>query len=374
MDHNQYITNELERKPGKHLTSEDRGAIQAMKRLGYSNRKIAAYLHCSPTTVSNELKRGTPPRKSKRGKAPCYSAKRGNAAYRLNRQNSRKPHKIHSCQAFVEWIIVQIRQRKWSIDASVGYARKHRLFPSDEMLSTKTLYNEVWAGNLQLSVMELPEALKRKKRHENTRRRRKSYGTSIDERPEVVNLRTEEGHWEGDTVVGRRNGKEAVILTLLEKKTQNYIAIRISGKTSKAVNAAMVNLREEYGERFSSVFKTITVDNGSEFADFTEVERWGTKVYYAHPYTSWERPQNERHNGMLRNYVPKGMSIEQSRDEDILWAADSLNSLPRRNLGYCTPEELFDAFLDIVFAADSAAAAPVLVQSDALTNTVALNA
>ena len=122
--------------------------------------------------------------------------------------------------------------------------------------------------------MELPEALKRKKHHKNTRKHKKNYGTSIDERPEVVDLRTEEGHWEGDTVVGKRNGKEAVILTLLEKKTQNYIAIRLSGMTSEAVNAAMAALREEYGERFSQVFKTITVDNGSEFAEFSMVEQW----------------------------------------------------------------------------------------------------
>ncbi len=112
MEYSQYITNESERKTGKHLTSEDRGAIQAMKKLGCSNRKIAAYLHCSPTTVSHELKRGTPPRKSNRGKLPGYSAKRGHAVYQSNQRNSRKPHKIRQCQAFVQWVITQMRQRK----------------------------------------------------------------------------------------------------------------------------------------------------------------------------------------------------------------------------------------------------------------------
>ena len=135
------------------------------------------------------------------------------------------------------------------------------------------------------------------------------------------------------------------------KKTQNYIAIRIPGKTSEAVNTAMERLHEEFGEKFSQVFKTITVDNGAEFADFAQIEKYGTKVYFAHPYTSWERAQNERHNGLLRRYVPKGISIENFSDEDILWAADALNSLPRKNPGYCTPEELFEAFLDIVCAA-----------------------
>ena len=161
----------------------------------------------------------------------------------------------------------------------------------------------------------------------------------------------EEGHWEGDTVVGRRSGKESVVFSLLEKKTQNYLAFRIPGKTSEAVMAAMTALHAEYGEHFDQVFKTITVDNGSEFADFAQIEKWGTKVYFAHPYTSWERPQNERHNGLFRAFLPKGKSIEQFTDEDILAAADELNGRPRRKLGYRTPEELFESFLDAVYAA-----------------------
>ena len=113
----------------------------------------------------------------------------------------------------------------------------------------------------------------------------------------------------------------------------------------------MNTLHNVYGERFSQVFKTITVDNGSEFADFAQIEEWGTKVFFAHPYTAWERPQNERHNGLFRAFVPKEVSIDAYTDEDILAAADELNGRPRRKLGYRTPEELFDAFLDCVFAA-----------------------
>ena len=144
---------------------------------------------------------------------------------------------------------------------------------------------------------------------------------------------------------------ESVIFSLLEKKTRTYLAFRISGKTSAAVLGLMNTLHNVYGERFSQVFKTITVDNGSEFADFAQIEKWGTKVFFAHPYTAWERPQNERHNGLFRAFVPKEVSIDAYTDEDILAAADELNGRPRRKLGYRTPEELFDAFLDRVFAA-----------------------
>ena len=95
-----------------------------------------------------------------------------------------------------------------------------------------------------------------------------------------------------------------------------------------------------------------TVDNGSEFSAFSQVENWGCAVYFAHPYTSWERPQNERHNGLFRTFVPKGMSIEAFSAEYILAAADELNGRPRKKLGYRTPEELFDEFLDSVYAAE----------------------
>ena len=347
-----YITDLPERKSGQHLQREERGAIQALKRQGLSNRAIARELGCFPTTIGNELRRGTPPRKSSKGRAPGYSAKHGEAIYRSNRLRSRKPHKLLSCGAFVSWVAAQVREHKWSLDSCVGYARLHGLFPADEMVCTRTLYNEVWAGNLDLSVTELPEAMKRKQHKDSKpREHKKSFGTDISQRPEIAALRIEEGHWEGDTVVGKRAGKEAVVLSLLEKKTENYIAIQIPGKDADSVLNAMQSLREEFGDKFSQVFKTITVDNGSEFSAFSQVENWGCAVYFAHPYTSWERPQNERHNGLFRAFVPKGASIESFSPEYILSAADELNGRPRKKLGYRTPEELFDEFLDSVYAA-----------------------
>lgn len=101
------------------------------------------------------------------------------------------------------------------------------------------------------------------------------------------------------------------------------------------------------------MFKTITVDNGTEFERFTQLERLGTKVYFAHPYSSWERPQNERHNGILRQYIPKGTDIDGYSDEDILSIADEINSRPRRVLGYQTPVELFSTFLNEVYTIEN---------------------
>lgn len=109
MDCQDYITETLERKKGQHLQAEERGAIQHLKRQGFSNRAIAREIGCSPTTVGNELQRGTAPRKSNKGRAPGYSAKRGAEIYKANRSRSHKPHKIGRCLSFVRWVDKQFK-------------------------------------------------------------------------------------------------------------------------------------------------------------------------------------------------------------------------------------------------------------------------
>lgn len=351
MDCHDYITIEPERKRGQHLGPEERGVIQQLKKQGCSLRAMSREVNCSPSTVLYELRRGTPPRKSHKGRTPGYSAKQGCAVYKANRTRCKKPHLVARCSDFIQWVVKQVREHRWSLDACVGYARLHRLFKENEMVCTKTLYNELEAGNLPLSLFEVPEVLKRKRTKTKSRINKRPKGRSIEERPAVVDERIELGHWEADTVVGCRDGKEAVVLSLIERVTDNYIAVRISGKTSQAVMEGMKGLRVEYGDLFSQVFKSITTDNGSEFEDFAQVEQWGTDIFFAHPYSSWERPVNERHNGLLRRYIPKGVSIEGYSTEDVLFFADEMNGLPRRHLHYRTPQELFEAFLDSVYVA-----------------------
>ena len=97
------------------------------------------------------------------------------------------------------------------------------------------------------------------------------------------------------------------------------------------------------------MFKTITSDNGSEFADISKSESWGSLVYFAHPYSAWERAQNERHNGLFRRFIPKSSSINSYSEEEVLRYADELNMLPCRTLDYQTPDELFELELDNIY-------------------------
>jgi len=353
MDHLNSTTFTPDRERGQHLRFENRCSIKVFKKLGYSLRKIATAIGCSPTTVSNELKRGISERQGNRGRLPEYSAKRGQANYESNRSRCHKAHKINECKPFIDWMVKQVKEYHWSFDACVGYARQKALFPENQIPCTKTLYNELWAGNLPLDPFDVPEALSRNTKQHYNRKNKRVLGTSIDERPEIASLRKECGHWEIDTVVGHKAGKESVVLTIVEKKTDYYIAIKIPGKDADSVMTAIEVLREEFGEEhFAEIFKTITADNGSEFERLSELESLGIDVYFAHPYSSWERPQNERHNRLFRRYVPKGKSIENYSAEQIRWFADEMNGLPRKHLGYATPEELFEDFLDQVYSVD----------------------
>jgi IS30 family transposase len=111
----------------------------------------------------------------------------------------------------------------------------------------------------------------------------------------------------------------------------------------------MQQLHHEFGSRFSEVFRTITTDNGSEFAAFSEMESYGTQVYFAHPYSSWERPVNERSNRILRRFMPKGKSMNNYTDNQVLMFSDKINAMSRKRLGYRTPEELFEEHLDQIY-------------------------
>nr|WP_049783546.1 IS30 family transposase [Heyndrickxia coagulans] len=143
------------------------------------------------------------------------------------------------------------------------------------------------------------------------------------------------------TVIGKKT-KDQALLTLTERKTRKEIILRVTAKDSLSVSEVISQLKVSYGNRFSKVFKTITADNGSEFADLgLSVEKDLTEVYFTHPYTSCERGTNERHNGLIRRFIPKGRPISSVADETITYVENWRNHLPRKVLNYRTPEECF---------------------------------
>jgi len=180
-------------------------------------------------------------------------------------------------------------------------------------------------GLLNIKNIDLPEKLKRNTKPNKVRENKRILGTSIEERPKDVKNRLEFGHWEIDTMVGSKNKNEPVSMTLVERKTR--YAIWIVAK---------------------KVFLSITDDNGSEFARLNKLESDEIKVYFAHPYSSWKKDTNEYHNRMFKRFIPKGKNLCDYKTNDTL---DLINSLPRKILGYRTPDELFEKQLDEIYAA-----------------------
>ena len=110
-----------------------------------------------------------------------------------------------------------------------------------------------------------------------------------------------------------------------------------------------------YIDHIDQIFKTITADNGSEFVRLNELKDEVGGVYFTHPYSSFEKGTNECHNKMLRRFIPKGRSMINYTQEDIDYFADISNGLPRKILGYETPDELFDQELDSIYSTDESA-------------------
>ena len=162
-------------------------------------------------------------------------------------------------------------------------------------------------------------------------------------------------HWECNLVLGAKTKDDNVLLTLLERMTREYWTIPLANKTSETVLNAFMELKTHYEEHFNEVFKTITTDNASEFADLSNLEAVSkTLIYYSHPYTSCEKGAIERHNGLIRRFLPKGKRIDQYNIQEIFDVETWANSLPRKILGYKTPDELFEDELDKIYQVDSA--------------------
>ena len=196
----------------------------------------------------------------------------------------------------------------------------------------------------------LLEKLKRNTKAQHIRKNKKKLGRSIEERPKEVENRQEFGHWEADLVVGQKSGNDQVLLTLVERKSREYWMFPIKNRHADSVMEAFHVLQKTYSEHFNQVFKTITIDNSSGFSRLSELEELSeTLVFYTHPYTSCEKGTNERHNGIIRRFIPKGKRIS---DFDVDYIADIeiwCNSLPRKILNYRTPDEVFEDELDLIY-------------------------
>lgn len=184
-----------------------------------------------------------------------------------------------------------LRKHKRSFASARAEAIGKRMFKEEEICSLSTLYSYTERGLLKVKNIDLPEKVGRRVKKKKNRKHKRLHGQSIEKRPESINDKKEFGHWEIDLVIGKKEKTDQVLLTLTERKTKKEIIRKISGKTVNAVHRCLKKLKKET-PNFNKIFRSITADNGVEFSKLYEIgEKMGIDIYYAHPYSSWERDQ-----------------------------------------------------------------------------------
>jgi len=332
----------------KHLTFHDRLKIEKMRKQGAKQCQIAAAIHVSESTISRELRRGTYEHLTYEYITETrYSPDIAQERYDANKTAKGGPLKIGNDHALATHIEQRIADDRYSPCAVLAEIENNGTLKFSVTICRQTLYNYIDKGVfLRITNKDLPFRgghKKRKTRH--IRPARAPKGDSIEKRPEVINGRAEFGHWEMDTVESNRQGRSC-LLVLTERLTRQEIILRQPDQAAASTVRNIDRLEYRYGAIFPSVFKSITIDNGSEFADCAGIERsiFGgsrTKCYYCHPYSAYERGSNEKQNQMIRRHFPKGTNFDLVTDEDVKRVEQWLNTYPRKLLDWGNSDTLF---------------------------------
>ncbi len=336
-------------KTFKQLSSNDRIKMETLLNKGHSKREVADYLHVHRSTIYREYDRGKYiHRNSDYTEEERYSSDLGQKAHDWNAQAKGKSLKIGNDRELAECIEDKIVNEKYSPEAALAdIAKGEKKFKTS--ISVRTLYRYIDSGIfLRLTNKELPIKGKKKKKNKRVEvQKRASAGESIENRPEETKDREVFGHWEMDTVKGKRGVTKSCMLVLTERKTRDEIIVKLKDQGAASVIEALDRLERKWGDMFYKIFRSITVDNGVEFSDYEGMEKAALKegkrtfVFYCHPYSSWERGSNENANRLIRRHIPKGTDLDGRTDEEIEYIERWINNYPRGIFEYRTAAELF---------------------------------
>ena len=322
----------MAQKQYTHLSFEEREDIAYYRRHGYSLRRIAQELNRSPATISRELRRHA----SDRG---TYCAER--ARHEAVQIRKHKGQYVHLKNDTIRSYVIETIRRGWSPEQISG--RISRDLPGHS-ISHEAIYQYLYRRQNKELCAYLPtrRAKRRKRLARNSRCTVYMRGKrSISERPLDVNSRTIPGHWEIDIIVGK--GQNSSLIVLVERSTRFTFLVLPWDRTSHSFAQAVMPLLASLPDHLR---KTLTLDNGSENAQFQAIERiTQMKCYFCHPYHSWEKGTVENTNGLIRRMFPKKTDFRTVSAQSILDFQRSLNNRPRKVLGYLTPQECFDTLL-----------------------------
>lgn len=334
-----------------HLTKRERIEIETLLNSGHKVIEIADYIGVHRSTIYREIARGRyTHRNSDWTEEERYSCDMAQKKHDWNAEAKGKPLKIGNDISLAGYLEAKIADEKYSPEAAIAAAKSSGI-AFKTMISIRTLYRYIDEGLFLRLTNKLLPIKGNKKKHKNKVKvqKRSSAGTSIEKRPEEVENRETFGHWEMDTVKGKRGKTKACILVLTERKTRREMVFKMKDQKADSVVVALDQLEKKLGNTFKSVFKSITVDNGVEFSDFEGLERSAvhegerrTNVYYCHPYSSWERGSNENNNKLIRRHIPKGVDFDDKTDKDMEYIEQWMNNYPRGIFGFRTAEQLYE--------------------------------
>lgn len=310
------------------LTEGDRYTLAALKRQGLSFAKIAEAMNRDKSTIYREVNRN-----SCWHQDGSYRPSKAQRRTRARRRRSRRNQHFTS-QDYKE--VRKFIRKDWSPEQITGHLKKE----GKRCFSHETIYRYIWRDKRQGGTLwkHLRCAQKRRRKRYNAydSRGRLADKRNIAERPLEVETRQTQGHWEIDTVMGK--GTKHCIVTLVERKTGYTLIGQLNDRTTKSTNKRTIKLMS----KMPNQFKTITADNGTEFHQYKKVEQaTNCPYYFANPHHSWERGTNENTNGLIRQYLRKGTSMEGLTQQRCDAIATKLNNRPRKRLGYKTPQECF---------------------------------
>jgi len=305
----------------KQLAREQRYQINVLQRAGHNQTAIATLIGCHKSTISRELRRN-----------------RGQKGYRHHQAGElaldRRCEGYRSRIAWQTWLQVErLLRQDWSPEQITGRLKLEQ----QPTVSHEWIYLYVYADKRRGGTLHRHlRSQKRQRRRPSgyIRRGQIPNRISIDKRPQIVANKSRFGDWEADTIVGARH--KGGILSVVERKSKLTRLRKLSTKSAAEMKDNMIALLAPLAVKVH----TITVDNGKEFCEHQLIAAaLQAHLYFAHPYSSWERGLNENTNGLIRQYFPKKYQFSRISDADLQRVEDLLNNRPRKTLGYRTPNE-----------------------------------
>lgn len=354
-------TTKTKQKQYHHLTKEDRSKIQSLieqkdkngKRL-FNNTYIANYLGVHKSTITRELRRIKSKIYIRTGKIRNipYNVDDAQSDYEFKRAMSKAHYILDDFPKLRKYIEDKILIDKWAPDAIAGYIESHELYKQDGFtsISTTTIYRAIHYGIIKIKKEDTRRMLKFEKSGKYSKKTelpesKKSY--SIELRPNDINNRESFGNWELDTVISTSKGTHKCLMTLTERKVRYEIIGILEAKTKEEVILKFKKIKNYLKNNIKKTIKSITTDNGTEFAGFLEIIKiTEAKLYFCHPYASCEKGANEKHNSIIRYFIPKSDLIENYTTNQINNICNWMNNYPRKILNYNTPKEMLEKELN----------------------------